>query len=130
MTVDTLHFTVNLPIVRSPTSQQHVFNALTLFQDSAYVGCEDGSVLHTLLSKASHGDDIPLYTGTSPVLDLECSAAALYVAAADGTVLGIDRHSGSPLWRVHLGSGSIDRSIPQSRGEEHVFFVSPAFVLF
>lgn len=135
VTVDTTshQFTVNFPLIRVPTSAQHVFNALALCGDSSYVGCEDGSVLHTVLSVGSTpAEEAPIYTGTSAVLDLACSDAALFVASADGSVVGVDRHSGAPMWRVHLATGSIERGI-QNLGEFSLLLLllcSPPLFLF
>lgn len=116
ITIELDTFTPIYPLKRVPTAVQHGFNALVVRDDSAYVGCEDGSVLHVTLSPKSHDDGgsggAPFYSGAGgAVLDLECSSSTLFVATAKGTVTGVDRNSGFALWRIDLSKGSISRNI-------------------
>ncbi len=102
-----------------PTAAQHSFNALAACGTHAFVGSDNGDILHATDRGLEHGGDAVFEAG-APVLDLTASpdGLTLYAALADGTIVGVSVAARAAMWRINLQSGVIERSLKAEDGEQ------------
>lgn len=79
------------------------------------LGCDDGSLLTVAPSSASAAAlatpffDCAASADDCAVLDVASGPHAVYAACSNGTLIAIDRDARTALWRLHMGTGDLQK---------------------